>query len=123
MQLAQLVQARGLQDSQVRFRDLQDDRRAQRQAVAWAVADYAQWHKPHDVDNESDCVQWAETVARKLHKGLRRADPTWGDLHWTGYFVSCAQSEDVHTNQEWSHYPLEVMAVAANIVSYLEQAV
>jgi hypothetical protein len=120
MQLAQLIQARGLEDSQVRFVDLSHDRRAQRQAVAWAVADFAQWHKP---DDESACVQWAETAARKLHEALRRADPSWGDLHWTGYFVSCARSEDVHTNQLWSQYPLEVVAVAGNIVSYLEQAV
>ena len=120
MQLAQLVQARGLQDSQVRFRDLRDNRRAQRQAVAWAVADYAQWHKP---DDESACQQWAETAAHKLHAALRRADPSWMDLNWTRYFVSCAMSEDGHTNQEWSQYPLEVVAVAGSIVSYLEQAV
>jgi hypothetical protein len=105
MQLAQLIQARGLQDSRVRFRDLRCNRRAQRQAVAWAVADYAQWHKPDDVDNESACIHWAETVARKLHKGLRRADPSWRDLHWTGYFVSCARSEDVGTNQRWPSPP------------------
>jgi hypothetical protein len=123
MQLAQLIQARGLQDSQVRFRDLSHDRRAQRQAVAWAVADFAQWHKPDDVEDESACVQWAETAARKLHDGLRRADPSWGDLHWSGYFLSCARSEDVHTNQLWSQYPLEVVAVAGNIVRYLERAV
>jgi hypothetical protein len=53
MQLAQLIQARGLQDVQVRFRDLSHDRRAQRQAVAWAVADYAQWHKPDDVRDDA----------------------------------------------------------------------
>jgi hypothetical protein len=120
MQLAQLVQARGLPDSQVRFCDLRDNRRAQRQAVAWAVADYAHWHRP---DDESACVQWAQTAAQKLHDGLRRADPTWRDLHWTGYFVSCAMSEDDYTNQEWSRYPLEVVAVAGSIVSYLEQVV
>jgi hypothetical protein len=123
MQLAQLIQARGLQDSQVRFRDLSHDRRAQRQAVAWAVAGFAQWHKPDDVEDDSACVQWAENTARRLHAGLRRADPTWRDLHWTGYFVSCARSEDVHTNQQWSHYSLDVVAIAGNIVSYLEQAV
>ena len=65
MQLAQLIQGRGLHDSQVTFRDLSHDRRAQRQAVAWAVADYAQWHKPDDVGNQSACVQWAETAAQK----------------------------------------------------------
>jgi hypothetical protein len=119
MQLAQLIQARGLQDSRVRFRDLRYNRRAQRRAVAWAVADYARWHKPDDVDNESACIHWAETVARKLHDALRRADHTWRDLRWTGYFVSCARSEDAQTNQEWSRYPLEVVAVAGNIVSYL----
>jgi hypothetical protein len=75
-----MIQARGLQDSQVGFRDLSDHRRAQRQAVAWAVADYGQRHKP---DDESVSVQWAETAARKPHDGLRRADPTWRDLHWT----------------------------------------
>ena len=120
MQLAPLIQARGLQDSQVRFADLSHDRRAQRQSVAWAVADFAQWHRPDDVDNESSCEQWAETAAQKLHDGLRRADPGWRDLHWTGYFVSCARSEDADTNQLWSQYPLEVVAVAGNIVSYLE---
>jgi hypothetical protein len=68
-------------------------------------------------------VQWAETAAQKLHDGLRRADPTWRDLHWIGYFVSCARSAGVDVNQMWSQYPLEVVAVAGNIVTYLERAV
>ena len=120
MQLAQLIQARGLGDSQVRFRDLSYDRRAQRQAVAWAVADYTQWHRP---DDESACVEWAEAAAQELHDALRRADPTWCDLQWSSYFVSCAMSDDSHTNEKWSQYPLDVVAVAGHIVSYLEQAV